>query len=199
MTRRSAEIRLDGLLRTACSVISERGLANTRTADVASAAGVSQALLFYHFATKERLVARAFAYAAEQELARLEAALRPADPLDRLRRLLRQHLPAGRSTAWTLWIDGWSEAARSSELAQISRRLDLRRREALAQVIDDGVSAGVFKCADPDAAAGRIAALIDGLAVQLTVHQRALSRRQAIEWVRAAAARELDVDPDQLA
>ena len=46
MTRRGAEVRLDALLRTACDVIVQRGLANTRTADVAQAAGVSQALVF---------------------------------------------------------------------------------------------------------------------------------------------------------
>lgn len=76
MTRRAAEIRLDALLRTACDVIAERGLANTRTADVAQAAGVSQALVFYHFATKERLLAQAFEYAVEQDLARLDAVVR---------------------------------------------------------------------------------------------------------------------------
>ena len=86
MTRRAAEVRLDSLLRTACEVIVERGLANTRTADVAQAAGVSQALVFYHFATKERLLAQAFAYAAEQDMARLDAVVRSArDLLPRVR------------------------------------------------------------------------------------------------------------------
>ena len=47
--RRPAQLRLDELLRTACDVIVQRGLANTRAADVAAAAGVSQALVFYHF------------------------------------------------------------------------------------------------------------------------------------------------------
>ena len=76
MTRRTAEVRLDALLRTACEVIVQRGLANTRTADVAQAAGVSQALVFYHFTTKERLLAQAFTYAAEQDLARLDTVIR---------------------------------------------------------------------------------------------------------------------------
>src|SRR6185503_18147010 len=90
VTRRSAEVRLDSLLRTACDVIVERGLANTRTADVANAAGVSQALVFYHFSSKERLLAQAFAYAAEQDLARLDAVLEAAlSPLEKLRRILK--------------------------------------------------------------------------------------------------------------
>ena len=100
VTRRAAEIRLDALLRTACDVIVERGLANTRTADVAQAAGVSQALVFYHFATKDRLLAQAFAYAVEQDLARLDAVMRSsAPPLTKLRRIVRLYTPAGRATA----------------------------------------------------------------------------------------------------
>src|SRR5262245_16237446 len=75
VTRRSVDVRLDEILRTACDVIAARGLGNTRTADVARAAGVSQALMFYHFETKERLLAQAFAWAAEQDLARLETLL----------------------------------------------------------------------------------------------------------------------------
>lgn len=199
VTRRAAEIRLDALLRTACDVIAERGLANTRTADVAQAAGVSQALVFYHFATKERLLSQAFAYAVEQDLARLDAVARSAaSPLVKLRRMLKLCTPTGRPTSWSIWIDGWSESLRVPELEKVSRRLDLRWREDLAAVIADGVREGVFVCADPAGAAWRINAVMDGLAVQFAVHDRVISRRQFAEWIRLAAARELGLEPAQL-
>ncbi|MEW2374902.1 TetR/AcrR family transcriptional regulator [Micromonospora sp. DT178] len=199
MTRRAAEIRLDALLRTACDVIVERGLANTRTADVAQAAGVSQALVFYHFATKDRLLAQAFAYAVEQDLARLDAVMRSnVPPLTKLRRIVRLYTPAGRATSWAMWIDGWAESLRTPELEKVSRRLDLRWREDLATVISDGVREGTFDCADPAGAAWRISAVVDGLAVQLAVHDRVISRRQFAEWVRLLTARELGLDPAQL-
>ncbi|MBY8871270.1 TetR family transcriptional regulator [Micromonospora sp. PLK6-60] len=199
MTRRAAEIRLDALLRTACDVIQQRGLANTRTADVAEAAGVSQALVFYHFATKDRLLAQAFAYAVEQDLARLDAVIRSsAPPLVKLRRILRLYTPAGRPTSWSMWIDGWSESLRTPELEKVSRRLDLRWREELAAVIAAGVRDGTFECADPAGAAWRISAVMDGLAVQLAVHERVISRRQFASWIRMVAARELGLDPADL-
>ncbi|WP_406076896.1 TetR/AcrR family transcriptional regulator [Micromonospora sp. NBC_00858] len=200
MTRRAAEIRLDALLRTACDVIVERGLANTRTADVAQAAGVSQALVFYHFATKERLLAQAFAYAVEQDLARLDVVTRSsAPPLTKLRRILKLYTPAGRATSWSMWIDGWSESLRTPEVEKVSRRLDLRWRQDLAAVISAGVADGTFQCADPDGAAWRISAVMDGLAVQLAVHDRVISRRQFGEWVRLVTSRELGLDPTDLA
>jgi AcrR family transcriptional regulator len=199
VTRRSAEVRLDALLRTACDVIVERGLANTRTADVAQAAGVSQALVFYHFATKERLLAQAFAYAAEQDLARLDAVVRSsAAPLEKLKKILKLYAPTGRSKSWAMWIDGWSESLRTPELEKVSRRLDLRWKDALTEVVAEGVGDGTFKCDDPSGAAWRITGLIDGLAVQIAVHRRVISRRQLAEWIRLATAREIGADPDQL-
>jgi AcrR family transcriptional regulator len=200
MTRRSSDARLDGLLRTACDVIARRGLANTRTVDVAKAAGVSQALVFYHFATKERLLASAFAYAAEQDLARLEAVLRsPARPPEKLRKILRLYIPGGPTKSWSMWIDGWSESQRVTEVERVSRKLDLRWRQALDEVITAGVADGSFKCEDPTGAAWRLSALLDGLAVQVTVHERIVSRRQMNEWIRLAAAREVGLEPADLA
>ncbi len=200
VTRRTAEVRLDSLLSTACDVIVERGLANTRTSDVAVAAGVSQALVFYHFATKENLLAQAFAYAAEQDLARLQAVVHStATPLEKLKKILRLYAPQGRSKSWAMWIDGWSEALRTPELEKVSRRLDLQWKEALTEAITAGVDEGLFKCDDPAGAAWRILALIDGLAVQVTVHDRVMSRRQLSEWIRMSAAREVGVEPAQLA
>lgn len=160
-------------------MIVERGLASTRTADVANAAGVSQALVFYHFATKERLLAQAFTYAAEQDLAQLQAVMdSSARPREKLKKILKLYAPTGRSKSWAMWIDGWSESQRMPELEKLSRHLDLRWKEALTEVITAGVTAGAFKCDDPTGAAWRILALIDGLAVQVTVHERVISRRQ---------------------
>jgi AcrR family transcriptional regulator len=202
VTGRTADVRLDALLRCTCEVIARRGLANTRTADIAAAAGVSQALVYYHFASKDKLLARAFAYAAERELARVDAIVTSTGAaLRKIRRMLRLYragtgTPAG---VWTVWIDGWAESMRVPELERVSRRLDLRWREALADVIEAGVAAGEFRCPDPYGAAWRIAALADGLTVQATVHERILSRRQLGDWLRLAAARELAVEPDRLA
>jgi AcrR family transcriptional regulator len=198
VTGRTADVRLDALLSTACDVIARRGLANTRTADVAAAAGVSQALVFYHFETKDNLLVRAFAYAADQELARVETVVRsPGAPLDKVRRILKLYGP-NTTKAWEMWIDGWAESIRVPELEKVSRRLDVRWKEALAEVIRAGVAAGDFQCADPHGAAWRITALADGLTVQATVHDRIISRRQLAEWIRLATARELAIRPEQL-
>jgi TetR/AcrR family transcriptional regulator len=49
------DLRRTQLLRSAIDTFARRGFAGTKTRDIASAAGVSEAILFRHFATKEDL------------------------------------------------------------------------------------------------------------------------------------------------
>jgi AcrR family transcriptional regulator len=160
---------------------------------------VSQALLFYHFETKEKLFAQTFSYAAQLDLDALAAVEEAGgSPLDRLRALLRLYSPIGKSKSWALWIDAWAESMRNPDLEEMSRRIDLRWRQSLRAIIEDGVAAGVFTCADPEGATWRIISLIDGLSTQLTVHRRVLPRARLTGFIRTAAAAELGLSPDEL-
>jgi AcrR family transcriptional regulator len=194
-----SRLRREDLLKTACEVIAEQGFGHTRTVDIARAAGVSQALLFYHFETKEQLFAQAFAYVARLHRDALDDIERsPSPPLDRLRTLLKLCSPAIPSEGWRLWIDAWAEAMRVPELETLARRLGTQCRLLIREIIEAGIECGEFKCDDPDATAWRIFALIDGLAIQTHVHPKALSRRRVNELIRTAAANELAVPVEKL-
>ena len=187
--------RREELLRAAIEQIEARGVAAVRIADVASALGVSNALVLYHFATKEKLVAAAFTYAAEDDLARLRKLLgRRTSALRRLRAAVRWYAPTGQAKGWRLWIEGWAVALREPALQEVIRDLDRRWKAALAEVIAEGVAAGEFHCPDPQATALRLTALLDGLAVQLTSYAGAVPRSRAQTWVDEALARELGLD-----
>ncbi|GAA3803999.1 TetR family transcriptional regulator C-terminal domain-containing protein [Sphaerisporangium flaviroseum] len=180
-------------------MISAQGFGHTRTVDIAQAAGVSQGLLFYHFETKDNLFAQAFEYAAQRDLdtlAKLEE--NGGAPLARLRDLLKLYSPSAKSKSWALWIDAWSESLRSTALEEVSRTIDLRWKQALRAILDDGVAEGAFKCPDPDGSTWRIVSLIDGLAVQATVHKRVLTRARLAELVRIGTATELGLPPEAL-
>ncbi|GEC03033.1 transcriptional regulator [Streptomyces spinoverrucosus] len=190
--RLSVAERREELLRAAVEQIEARGVAAVRIADVASALGVSNALVLYHFSTKEKLVAAAFAYAAEDDLAHLGKLLgRRTTALRRLRSAVRWYAPTGQAKGWRLWIEGWAAALREPALLAVTRDLDKRWKAAIAEVIAEGVAAGEFRCPDPMGAALRLTALLDGLAVQMTSYAGAVSRARAQEWVDEALAREL--------
>lgn len=199
MARRSVDVRRDEILRATCDEVAKRGFANTRAADVATALGVSTGLIFYHFESKDALLSAAFANAAERDLARLDAvATGKGSALRRLARILTMYGPEGIGAGWALWIDAWAAALRSPEMASVSRALDVRWKDAVAAVIAQGVASGEMTCDDPSGAAWRITAMLDGLAVQTTVHEGVLSKRQINAWVRQTAARELGVEPRDL-
>jgi AcrR family transcriptional regulator len=187
--------RREELLRAAIEQIEARGVAAVRIADVASALGVSNALVLYHFSTKEKLVAAAFTHAAEGDLAHLRKLLgRRTSALRRLRSAVRWYAPTGQAKGWRLWIEGWAVALREPALQEVTRDLDRRWKAALTEVIAEGVAAGEFSCPDPEATALRLTALLDGLAVQLTSYAGAVARSRAQEWVDEALARELGLD-----
>jgi len=199
MVRRKVEVRRDEILRATCDEVAKRGFAHTRAADVAANLGVSTGLIFYHFESKDTLLSAAFAYAAERDLERLDAAAAgTGSALRRLARILTMYGPEGIGAGWALWIDAWAAALRSPEMAEVSQRLDVRWKETVAEVIRQGVESGEMTCTDPSVAAWRITALIDGLAVQTTVHEGVLAKRTITTWVRALAAAELGVEPGDL-
>ena len=195
MGRRKVEVRREEILRATVDEVSESGFASTRVADVASRLGISTGLVFYHFESKEALLSQAFAYAAERDLERLDAAAgAKGSAIRRLARILALYGPEGTSAGWSLWIDAWASSLRSPEMAEVSQRLDVRWKDTVAAVIADGVERGELVCADPSAAAWRITAMLDGLAVQSTVHEGVMPRRQVTTWVRRLAAAELGID-----
>jgi AcrR family transcriptional regulator len=196
--RLSVERRREELLRAAVEQIEARGVSAVRIADVASSLGVSNALVLYHFSTKEKLVAAAYAYAAEGDLAHLRKLLsRRTTALRRLRTALRWYAPTGQAKGWRLWIEGWAASLREPALREVARDLDQQWKAALTEVIAEGARAGEFRCEDPSSAAWRLTALLDGLAVH-TISYTSLSRAAMLRWADDALVRELGVDRDAL-
>ncbi|WP_286250044.1 TetR/AcrR family transcriptional regulator [Streptomyces graminofaciens] len=198
--RLSVAERREELLGAAVEQIEARGVAAVRIADVATALGVSNALVLYHFSTKEKLVAEAFAHAARQDLAQLRKLLgRRMSAVRRLRAAVRWYAPTGQAKGWRLWIEGWAAALREPVLREVTRDLDKQWKAAIGEVIAEGVAAGEFVCPDPATAALRLTALLDGLAVQMTAYEGAVSRARAQEWADEALARELGLEREALA
>ena len=180
MSRRKGEVRRDEILRATVRELERRGFAHTRVADIAAELGVSTALVFYHFDTKEALFAAAFADAAERDVRRLDDAVARRGPGRRpaARGPAALRARSGSASGWPLWIDAWAAALREPALRRVSRRLDVHWKNAVAAVITDGVASGELTCPDPHAAAWRITAMLDGLAVQVTVHKGVVTRRE---------------------
>lgn len=197
--RRRVEVRREEILDATLDQIDRHGLAATRVADVAAALGVSTALVFYHFGTKDDLLAGAFAHAVEKDLRRLDkAAAHGADPTQRLAQVVRRYGPTGKARGWRLWIDAWALAQREPPIQQVLRRMDDRWTATFRAIVEDGVADGSFRCEDPEATVRRISALLDGLSVATLVYGT-VTRDQLRSWMTSAVAAELGLDAATLA
>jgi AcrR family transcriptional regulator len=188
----NVEERRNEILEATIQVVIERGFGAIRVSDVADRLGISTGLVHYHFDSKDQLLAEALRYAADADLARLHLELdKGGTAVAKLDRVFCLYQPVEAEPGWMLWIDGWGEAMRSPVLRKISQDLDLAWQQALEALIVEGVEAGELVCADAHATAWRLAALLDGLGLQVTVHDGLLSRDDLLDWVRTAACSEL--------
>jgi AcrR family transcriptional regulator len=166
-------IRKPQLLAAAAEVIVERGFAATRIADVAERAGTSPAGVLYWFESRDELLAEALTFADETFAERLRARLAHLDcPSERLVALIEGSVGGDE---WILWMELWTRALRDPELATARQRLDDRWRAQIAEVIREGQATGDFAGPDPERAALELSALMDGLAVQVALGDRAVT------------------------
>jgi AcrR family transcriptional regulator len=197
-SRLAVDVRREEILAATVEHVQRVGLASTRVGDVADTLGLSSGLLFYHFGTKDALVAAAFAYAAERDLARLRrATARGADATDRLRRVLRLYGPTGSAAGWRLWIDAWGQIERAPLIRSVLSDMNARWCTELRAVVEDGVAEGSFSCAEVTSTVSRVLALLDGLSVAYLVY-RSVTRSEIRRWVAEAVALELGLDSQVL-
>jgi AcrR family transcriptional regulator len=199
MGRRKVEVRREEILVATIAEIERSGMSSLRVSDIAHSLGVSSGLVFYHFDTKDALLVEALEYAVVRDADRLDRALaKEGEPLDRLRRVLTSYGPTGAAHGWTLWIEAWSTALREPSIQASLRKLDRRWRDALEDVITDGLTVGAFRCDDPKGTVARVGALLDGLSVAAMIY-KSVNRRQLQSWVRNTTADELGIERAALA
>ncbi|MGB6458103.1 MAG: TetR family transcriptional regulator C-terminal domain-containing protein [Streptosporangiaceae bacterium] len=168
----TADQRRVQMLQAALEVISERGYAETRIADVADRAGVSPALVIYYFKTKDQLLTDAIRYyddtwyaVGQSRIASLPTAAARLEEFVAMNCLTEADPRPG--TSWQLWLDFWAQAARNDAVAGVRRKSDERWRESIAALVHEGQEAGEFREIDADSFAIYLSALLDGLTVQI--------------------------------
>ncbi len=190
--------RRERILRSTIEVIRERGFAGTRVSDIAERAGTSQGLVLYHFGSLAEALSASLTLLEDEFYTELDQELGLAEgPIDRLWHMAE--LAAGYGPAvgdWRLWLELWARAMHDDNARQARESLDRRWRASLLTVIVDGVASGDFVVADPTRASLRLAALMDGLAIQLALEDPGMTRATFTDLWWEAAVLELQIsDP----
>jgi AcrR family transcriptional regulator len=179
-----ADQRREEMLRAALEVIAERGFPETRIADVAEQAGSSPALVIYYFKTKENLLTKAIRH-AEVEWSDLGA--RRMEVIEsasaRLEDIVAMTCLPETDTdlrdSRTLWLDVWAQSVRHPEMARVREEFDAHRRETIVGIVRDGKASGEFVDVDPTEFSVTLSALLDGLTVQIALHDPVVDPQRA--------------------
>jgi AcrR family transcriptional regulator len=183
------------ILDAAVRRIAREGIDDVRIARIAMDAGVSAALVHYHFDSREALLVEAlehsYEFAGDQRMA-VEGPPE-APPETRLRALIDACLPepGTQRDDFLLWAELWLRAARHPELSETAGRLYTRLHEWARDVLDDGVARGAFAAHDTQRSADKLLALIDGYGVRALVGDPAMPMDRARQEIWAGIAADL--------
>jgi AcrR family transcriptional regulator len=167
------------ILDAAVRRIAADGIDDVRIARIAMDAGVSTALVHYHFDTREALLAEALVHSFDH------AGDNRTTGEGRLNDMVEQclPLPGEQERDWVLWVELWLRAVRHPELrptaAALYERMHNWFKEAIEEELPD---------ADADATADRLLALIDGFGVRALLGDPAMPVERAREEILAALA-----------
>jgi AcrR family transcriptional regulator len=187
--RAAAEARTK-ILAAAADCIVRDGLAQVRMASIARAAGVSAGLLHYHFDTKELLFGEVLTYShgVSSELNERAMAGAGDGPAERLSAFLDRCLPSDEQRAheWLLWQELALLCIRDPHLAKVGAELYEDLYVTVADIVREGLDAGVFETAlAPRSVAETAVALTDGLGARVLASDPNLGLEEARDTIAA--------------
>ena len=169
MPRMAGADRRRQIIEAATEAVLQRGLALAATRDVTQALGVGSGLLHHYFPSWAELRAEAVRLAIRREIDEVKALVADMPAVDALDRVADWMVDDEDMRHWRLWLNAQDEARRDDLLAGVMNAalLDWHRLIAglLLKVGEDGDPTVV----DAEAAAWRVAALMDGLAGAMLV------------------------------
>ncbi len=200
--REGSRARRDRIVSSAAEVLRERGLEDTRIADVADRAGMSPGHVMYYFDSKDQLLLEAVRAAEDRFFAEVVDRLAEVPSARaRLRRLIDLWCPPGDArrspVAWALWPELWARSLRDRDLAAYREAADGRWIAFVAGIVRDGRRAGEFAVVDATTFAQQLSAFMDGAALRVMAGDREVTAAVMRRWCQAFAAERLGYATDR--
>ncbi|MEU6981895.1 TetR/AcrR family transcriptional regulator [Streptomyces sp. NPDC046324] len=184
------------ILTAACEVIADIGFENVSMRKVAEHAGVSKALLHYHFDTREKLFADAMTHSFAQTGTEADDGADPVPAAVALARILRSMLPTDAELRqdWKLWQELWVRAQRDTAARHLAVDLYDQLHAWVGGAMERGIASGEFTDCDVDALSTQVLALCDGLGIRLMLDDPRVDLATARSTIWGAIAPALGID-----
>ncbi len=175
------------ILDAAIRVFAQRGVKNTKIADIAEKAGIGKGTVYEYFQSKDEIISAGFRYFMEhvgEVIGRRVSTL--TDPLDKLMAYFFGWADVLESEFMGfigVVLDFWAEGIREEKGALTLNLAELyaEYRSVVEQLLDDCVSAGCIRPVDTRIAASVLLGTIDGLLVQWIADRTAFDIKAAVE------------------
>jgi TetR/AcrR family transcriptional regulator, fatty acid metabolism regulator protein len=157
------------IIRSAYQMMADRGSHRLTLLDIAEDAGVSKALLLYHFGTKDALLHAAMQWALQRTAERIRRRLEPAMTGTAAISLLMDAVfidPQANRDFYLFYLDLVEHAARVPRFGELPMMLTEIINGLYAEVIEAGRRDGSFQVTDAHLAARHMRALIEGTFLQ---------------------------------
>jgi len=157
------------IIRSAYRTMAKRGSHRMSLQDVADDAGVSKALVLYHFDTKDGLLLSAMKWAVERTAVRIREGMESGrTPEAQISALVDAIFidPDANRDFYFFYLDLVEHVGRVPSFGQLPVMLREIINGLYRDVIAEGVDKGVFRVADVDIAARNMRALIEGTFLQ---------------------------------
>ncbi|HEX5689241.1 MAG TPA: TetR/AcrR family transcriptional regulator [Roseiflexaceae bacterium] len=157
------------ILRSTYRIMGQKGVTQLALQDVAEHAGVSKALLLYHFGTKEKLILATLRWVLNGVAERIHAAIAPVETAEAKLEAMIDSIfidPERNREFYLTYCDLLGYAARIDSFSEVNRTFRDTVNRMYAELIELGIHDGAFHVEDVPAAAAVVRALIDGLFIQ---------------------------------
>ena len=162
------------ILQAALGVFSQKGVANTKMIDIATAASIGKGTIYEYFKSKEDIFTAGFQHFFNGFEQNIESAVMQSDnPEEQLQILIRSSLGSffeSHADFAIIMLDFWAEGIRTKD-DTIDEALNLKQvyrmyRGMIVKIIEAGMEKGIFRNVNPVANASYLIAAIDGLMLQ---------------------------------
>lgn len=187
------------IVETAWDLFARHGYETVRIADIAEAAGVSNASIHYHFEGKSDLFDATLDYSVKLAFDRQIAWLGEIpSPHRRLERLLELQSPIGRTSRseWSIWLQTWARLGLEDTYGSDYPAHYERWSQTVRSTIEAGQSEGLFRPGDSAAMTDELTSLLDGLGVKVLtgIMDAATFRRRLSSYLKRAI---VNPNPDE--
>ncbi len=191
--RETPAVRREALVEATLRCLKQYGHEGVSVRRISAAAGVSIGLINHHFPSKSGLVAETYETLALslQDTIRRQAHNRAASPRERLSGFFRASFAPEilDPQLFNVWLVFWSMVAHSPEIREVHDRTYGQYRAMLESLLGQLAQSGAAPHFKLRPAAIALAALLDGLWVELSLSPATFKPREAIalceDWVNA--------------